>query len=159
MWELDYKESWAPKKWCFWTVVLEKTVENPLDYKEIHPVHSEGNQPWIFIGRTDDETETPIFWPPDGKSLIIRKDPDAGKECRHVLQSMGSQRVRHDRAAEQQCMPDACSHRKCLMILVEFIYNLYERTSERTVEFLNHQSIWLLWNRFLCLITVDILGW
>ena len=77
MWELDYKESWAPKKWCFWTVVLEKTLESPLDYKEIQPVHPKGNQSWIFIGRTD--AETPIIWPPDSKSRLIWKDPDAGK--------------------------------------------------------------------------------
>ena len=68
MWELDYKESWAPKNWCFWTVVLEKTLESPLDCKEIQPVHPKGNQSWIFIGRTDAETETPILWSPDAKS-------------------------------------------------------------------------------------------
>ena len=67
-WELDYKESWAPKNWCFWTVVLEKTLESPLDFKEIQPVHPKGNQSWIVIGRTDAEAETPILWPPDGKS-------------------------------------------------------------------------------------------
>ena len=66
-WELDYKESWAPKNWCFWTVVLEKTLESPLDFKEIQPVHSEGDQPWIFTGRTDAEAEAPILWPPDVK--------------------------------------------------------------------------------------------
>ena len=79
MWELDYKESWAPKDWCFWTVVLEKTLEIPLDCKEIQPVHPEGNQSWIFTGRTDVEAETPILWPPDAKSWL-RKDPDAGKD-------------------------------------------------------------------------------
>ena len=65
LWEVDYKESWAPKNWCFWAVVLEKTLESPLDCKEIKPVHPKGNQPWIFIGRTDAEAETPILWPPD----------------------------------------------------------------------------------------------
>ena len=75
MWELDYKESWAPKNWCFWTVVLEKTLESPLDWKEIQPVNPQGNQPWIFTGRT--EAETPILRPPDGKNLLIGKDPDA----------------------------------------------------------------------------------
>ena len=79
MWELDYKESWALKNWCFWTVVLEKAVESPLDCKEILPVHPKGNQSWIFIERTDAEAETPIFWPPDVKSQPIEKDPDAGK--------------------------------------------------------------------------------
>ena len=79
MWELDYKESWAPKNWCFWTVVLEKTLESPLDCKEINPVNPKGNQSWILIGRTDAKAETPILWPPDAKSWLIWKDPDAGK--------------------------------------------------------------------------------
>ena len=82
MWELDYKESWAPKKWCFWTVVLEKTRENPLDNKEIQIVHPKGHQSWIFIGRTDAKAETPIFWPPDAKNWLIWKDPDAGEDWR-----------------------------------------------------------------------------
>ena len=73
MWELDYKESWAPKNWCFWTVVWEKTLESPLDYKEIQPVHPKGNQSWIFIGRTDAEAETPILWPPDVKNDSFEK--------------------------------------------------------------------------------------
>ena len=81
MWELDYKESWAPKNWCFWTVVLEKTLENPLDCKEIQPVHLKGNQSWIFIGRTDAEAEVPILWPPD-ENWLIGKDPDSGKDWR-----------------------------------------------------------------------------
>ena len=80
--ELDYKESWAPKNWCFWTMVLEKTLESPLDSKEIQLVHSKGNQSWIFIGRTDAETEIPILWPPDVKSWLIWKDPDSGKDWR-----------------------------------------------------------------------------
>ena len=79
MWELDYKESWAPKNWCFWTVVLEKTLESPLDCKEIQPVHPKGNQSWISIGRTDVEAETPTLWPPDRKNWLIWKDPDTGK--------------------------------------------------------------------------------
>ena len=78
MWELDYKESWMPKNWCFWTVVLEKTIESPLDCKEIQPVHPKRNQSWIFIGRTDAEAETPILWPPDAKNWLTGKDPDAG---------------------------------------------------------------------------------
>ena len=82
IWELDYKESWAPKNWCFWTVVLEKTLESPLDCKEIQPVHPKGNQSWIFVGRTDVVAETPILWPPDGKNWLIGKDPDAGKDWR-----------------------------------------------------------------------------
>ena len=80
--ELDYKESWAPKNWCFWMVVLEKTLESPLDSKEIQPVHPKGNQSWIFIGRTDAEAETPILWPPDGKNWYLGKDPDAEKDWR-----------------------------------------------------------------------------
>ena len=80
MWELDYRESWAPKNWCFWTVVLEKTLESPLDFKEIQPVHSKGYQSWVFIERTDVEAETPILWPPDAKSWLIWKDPNAGKD-------------------------------------------------------------------------------
>ena len=80
MWEMDYKESWVPKNWCFWTVVLGKTLENPLDCEEIHPIHPKGNQSWIFSGRTDAEAETPILWPPDAKNWLIGKDPDAGKD-------------------------------------------------------------------------------
>ena len=79
MWELVYKESWAPKNWCFWTVVL-KTLESPLDCKEIQPVHPKGNQSWIFIGRTDAEAETPILWPPNEKNWLTGKDPDAGTD-------------------------------------------------------------------------------
>ena len=83
MWELDYKESWAPKNWCFWTVVLQKTLESPLDCKEIQPVHPKGNRSWMFIGRTDVEAETPILWPSDAKNWLIWKDADAGKDWRH----------------------------------------------------------------------------
>ena len=88
IWELDYKESWAPKNWCFWTVVLEKTLESPLDCKEIQPVHPKGNQSWIFIGRTDAEAEAPILWPPDVKNWLLRKDPDAGKDWRQEEKGM-----------------------------------------------------------------------
>ena len=82
VWELDYKESWALMNWCFWTVVLEKTLESPLDCNEIQPVHPKGDQSWVFIGRTDVETETLILWPPDVKNWLIWKDPDAGKNWR-----------------------------------------------------------------------------
>ena len=82
MWELDHKQGWVPKNWCFQTVVLEKTLESPLESKEIKPVNAKGNQPWIFIRRTDAEAETPVLWPPDVKSRFIRKDPDAGKDWR-----------------------------------------------------------------------------
>ena len=80
MWELDYKESWAPKNWCFWTVVLEKTLESPLDCKEIQPVHPKGDESWVFIGRTDIEADAPILWPPHTKSWLIGKNPDAGRD-------------------------------------------------------------------------------
>ena len=136
MWELDYKESWAPKNWCFWSVVLEKTLESPLDCKEIQPVHPKGDQSWVFIGRTDAELETPIFWPPDPKNWFSGKDPECWERSKAggerddrgwdgwmasptwwtwgwvssgswwwtgkpgVLQSMGSQSVRHDWATE-----------------------------------------------------------
>ena len=80
IWELDYEESWALKNWWFWTVVLEKNLESPLDCKEIQPVHPKGNQSWVFIGRTDVEAETPVLWPPDVKSWFTWKDPDTGKD-------------------------------------------------------------------------------
>ena len=80
MWDLDSEESWAPKNWCFWTVVLEKTLESPLDCREIQPVHPKGDQSWIFIGRTDAEAETPVLWPPHVKNWLIGKDPDAGRD-------------------------------------------------------------------------------
>ena len=82
MWELNYKESWVPKNWCFWTAVFEKTLESLLDCKEIQPVNPKGNQPWKFIGRTDAEAESPILWPPDAKNWLTGKDPDAGKDWR-----------------------------------------------------------------------------
>ena len=89
MCEMDHKESWAPKKnWCFWTVLLEKTLESPLNSMEIKPVNPKGNQSWIFIGRTDAEAETPILWPPDGKNWLIGKDPDARKDWRQEEKGM-----------------------------------------------------------------------
>ena len=88
MWELDSKESWALKNWCFETVVLEKTLESPLDYKEIQPVHPKGDQSWVFIGRIDVEAETLILWPPDAKTWLIGKDPDAGRDWRQEEKGM-----------------------------------------------------------------------
>ena len=80
MWELDCEESWAPKNWCFWSVVLEKTLKSPLDCKEIQLVHSKGDQPWVFFGRNDAEAETPVLWPPHVKSWFTEKDSDAGRD-------------------------------------------------------------------------------
>ena len=137
MWKLDCKESWVLKKWCFWTAVLQKTLEGPLDCKEIQPVNPKGNRSWIFIGRTDAENEVPILWPPDAKNWLIGKDSDAGRDwgqeekvtaevemvgCHHwlnghqfdqasgdgegqgpgVLQSVGSQRFRHNSVTEHK---------------------------------------------------------
>ena len=92
MWELDYKESWAPKNWCFWTVVLEKTLVSPLDCKEIQPILPKGDQSWEYIGRTNVEAETPVLWPPDAKSWLIWKDPDAVKDWGQ--EEKGQQRMR-----------------------------------------------------------------
>ena len=88
MWELDHKESWALKNWCFWTVVLEKTLKSPLDCKEIQPVHPKGDQSWVFIGRIHAKAETPILWPPELKNWLIGKDPDAGKDWRQEEKRM-----------------------------------------------------------------------
>ena len=93
MWELDHKEGWAPKKWCFWTVVLEKTLESCLDSKEVQPVYPKGDQSWIFIGRTDAKAEAPILWPPDSKCRHTGKDPDAGKDWRQEEKEMTEDEV------------------------------------------------------------------
>ena len=93
MWELDHKESWAQKNWCFWTVLLEKTLESPLDCKEINPVNSKGNQSWIFIGGTDVEAEASILRPPDAKNRLIGRDPDAGKDWRKEEKGMTEDEV------------------------------------------------------------------
>ena len=92
MWGLDHKESWALKNWCFWTVVLEKTLQSPLDSKEIKPVNPKGNQSWIHIGRTDAEVEASMLWPPEAKNWLFGKDPDAGKDWRQ--EEKGQQRMR-----------------------------------------------------------------
>ena len=88
MWELYYKESWVPKNWCFWTVVLEKALESPWDCREIQPVHPKGDQSWVFIERTDAEAEAPILWPPDVKNWLIGKDPDARIDWRQEKSGM-----------------------------------------------------------------------
>ena len=93
MWELDHKENWVSKNWWFWTVVLEETLESPLDCKEIQPLNSKGNQSWIFIGRTDVEAETPILWPPDAKNWLIGKDPDAGEDWEKKEKGMAEDEI------------------------------------------------------------------
>ena len=93
MWELDYKENWTLKNWCFWTVVLENILESPFDSKEIQPVYPKGDQFWIFIGRTDAEAETPILWQPDMKNWLIGKDPDAGKDWRQEEKGMTEEEI------------------------------------------------------------------
>ena len=94
MWELNHKEGWVPKNWCFWTVVLEKTLESPVDCKEIQPLNPKGNQSWIFIRRTDAETEALMLWPADAKSWFNRKDPDAGKDWRKEEKEMTEDEMR-----------------------------------------------------------------
>ena len=111
MWELEHKEGWEPTKWWFWTVVLEKTLESPLDSKEIKPVSSKGNQPWIFTGRTDAEAKAPILWPPDAKNWLTGKDPDAGKDWRREEKGMTEDEMvgwhhqlnRHESEASSGC--------------------------------------------------------
>ena len=93
LWKMDHKEGCAPKNWCFWTVVLQKTLESPLDCKEIKPVNPKGNQSWIFIGRTDAEAEPPILWPTDAKSQVIGKDPDSGKDWEQKEKGAGEEEM------------------------------------------------------------------
>ena len=95
MWELNYKESWAPKNWYFWTVVLEKALESPLDCQEIKPVNPKGNRSWIFLGRTDAEAEASILWPPDAKNWLIGKDPDAGKSLSKIQEMVKDREAWH----------------------------------------------------------------
>ena len=112
MWDLDYKESWVQKNWCFWIVMLEKTLESPLDCKEIKAVNPEGNQSWIFMGRTDVEAETPIVWPPDVKRWFIWKDPDAGKDWGQEEKRV----IEHERVLKRCCWmkrrQDSCLWRR-----------------------------------------------
>ena len=103
MWKLDCEESWAPKNWCFWTVVLEKTLESPLDCKDIQPVHSKGDQSWVFFGRNDTKGETPTLWPPHVKSWLIGKDSDAGRDWGQEEKGMTE-----DEMAGRRHWPDGC---------------------------------------------------
>ena len=111
MWQLDHKEGWKPKNWWFWTVVLKKTFESPLNWKEMKSVNPKGNQPWIFIGRTDAEAETPILRPPDAKSWLIRKDPDTRKDWRQkkgaAEEEMVSQHHRLNGHESEQTLEDS----------------------------------------------------
>ena len=105
MWELDCEESWAPKNWCFWTMMLEKTLGSPLDWKEIELVSPKGKQSWIFSGRTEIEAEAPTLWPPDGKNWLIGKDPDAGKDWRQEKKGMTEDEMigRHHQLDGHEC--------------------------------------------------------
>ena len=118
MWELDHKESWALKNWCFWTVVLEKTLESPLDCKEIKSVHPKGNQSWIFIGRTDVEAETPILWLPDAKNWLIWKDPNAGKDWRQEEKGTTENEMVGFSATELMLKLSNCTVEMCLLLLL-----------------------------------------
>ena len=132
MWELDCEESWAPNNWCFWTVVLEKTLESPLDCKEIKPVNPEGNQTWLFIGRTDAETETPILWPPDAKNWLTGKDPDAGKDWKHKEKGTTEAEMAgwHHRLEQAPGVGNGqgslvcCSPRSCKYFLLSLLYSV-----------------------------------
>ena len=187
MWELDYKEGWAPKNWCFWTVVLEKTLKSPLDCKEIQPVYPKGDQSWIFTGRTDAETETPILWPPDEKNWFIWKDRcwerlKAGGEQDErgwdgwmasptqwtwvwinsrswwwtgkpgMLQSMGSQRVRHNWATELNWIISHVGH--LFMCLLSICMSSLDKGLFRySVHFLIRLFVFLILN---CLYILEI---
>ena len=137
MWELDYKESWALKNWCFSTVVLEKTLESPLDCKEIQPVHPKGNQSWMFFGRTDAEAETPILWPPDVKNWLIRKDSDAGKDWRWEEKGttedemIGCYHQLNGHDFEQS--PGICDRQGSLVCCIPWGYKSLTRLSDWTV--------------------------
>ena len=144
MWELDYEESWVPKNWCLWTVVFNKTLESPLDCKEIKSVNPKGNQPWIFIGRTD--AEAPILWPPDANSRLIRKDPDAGKDWKKVEKG-----TTEDETVEwhhqlnghkfEQALGDGEGQRR-LAVLQSMGHKELDRT-----ERLNNNNSWGRWRR------------
>ena len=168
VWELDHKEGWALKNWCFWTLVLDKTLESPLDCKEIQPVHPKGDQSWIFIGRIDAEGEAPILWAPDVKSRLIRKDPDPGKDGRWKEKGMTEDEMvrwhhwlnRH----EFEQVPAVVKDRKTCCPAVHGVTKSWTQLSDRTTTtiillqslkerknlekcpFLVHLSCWTTWN-------------
>ena len=142
MWELDCEDGWAPKNWCFWTVVLEKTLESPLDCKKIQLVHPIGDQSWVFIGRTDVEAETPILWPPDVKSWLIWKDPDAGKDWGQEEKGMTEDEMVgwHHRLSEHESgwTPEFCDGQGGLVCC-----GSWGRKESDTIEQLNWLKHWM----------------
>ena len=143
MWELDCKESWGPKNWCFWTVVLEKTFESPLDCKEIQPVHPKGTQSWIFIGRTDAEAKTPILWPPDANNWLTGKDPNAGKDLRQKGMAKDEMAGWHHRLMSLSKLRELVTDKEDWLAAVHGVANSLRQLSDWT-ELIGHTNDVLL---------------